>query len=133
MSSGKELYKMMLHNMYANTNKPLQVMVMAMASVQRNRGKTSWLGKDKGLAAFEKFVRTIPPVVNGLVKDEIIKSDEPPEQVVREIEEALRTFQIVFPNWQDAYAFSNHFFGEGNHSVATDTLKHLGSLGVPAP
>jgi len=127
--SDKELAKIMLFQMYANTNKPLQVMVLAMASVQKNRGKTSWFGKDKGLAAFEKFVQTIPAVVKGLVNDEIIQTNEPPLQVVREIEEALRTFQTVFPNWQDAYEFSNQFFGERNHQMAIDTLRQLGFRG----
>ena len=80
-----------------------------MADFANTRGKKSFLGKDKGLAAYKKFEDKFKDTLLAMVVDGGIERNATPPQARTRLIEAIEVFAAAFPNWQDAYAFANEF------------------------
>ncbi len=93
-----------------HTFNALQHLVMAMADLSKNRGMKSIFGKDKGLAALEKFESKLADTLLALVLDGAIDRDEDPTSARETLLNAIGMFQEAFPNWQDAYSFAQEYF-----------------------
>lgn len=107
-----------------HTFNALQHLVMAMAGVYRNRGKKSLFGKDKGLAAYIKFEDNLKKTLLAMVLDGVIQRNAPASVMRENLVEALEAFAIIFPNWQDAYAFAYEYLVE-SPEVAEDRIQSL--------
>jgi hypothetical protein len=94
---------------FPHTFNSLQHLVMAMADFVNNRGKKSFFGKDKGLAAYKKFEDKFRDTLLAMVLDGIIERNAPPSRARAELIKAIELFAATFPNWQEAYAFANEF------------------------
>nr|NJM04724.1 hypothetical protein [Desulfobacula sp.] len=89
----------------------LQYLVMSMADFAKNKGRISFFGKDKGLAAYKKFESKLRDTILSMVMDGIIKRDTEAYEVRLKLLSAIDLFKNAFPNWQDAYVFANEFLG----------------------
>lgn len=94
---------------FPHTFNALQHLVMAMADFVNSRGKKSFFGKDKGLAAYKKFEEKFRDVILAMVIDEAIERNASPSHVRGELIKAIELFAATFPNWQEAYAFAKEF------------------------
>ena len=82
---------------------------MAMADFVGSRGKKTWFGRDKGLAAYKKFEEQFKDTLLAMVLDGLIDRNAAPALARERLLQAIRTFAATFPNWQDAYAFAEEY------------------------
>lgn len=106
-----------------HTFNALQHLVMAMADVANNRGKKSFFGRDKGLAAYKKFEEKFKDTLLAMVLDGLIERNASPSRARTALGEAIELFAAVFPNWQDAYAFASEFLVD-SAAVAEDRIQN---------
>jgi hypothetical protein len=92
-----------------HTFNALQHLVMAMSDFVNSRGKKSFFGKDKGLAAYKKFEEKLKDTLLAMVLDGVIERNAAPSHARSELIKAIEVFAATFPNWQEAYAFANEF------------------------
>ena len=90
----------------------LQKLVMSMADVAKNAGKTGLFGRNKGQEAYSRFLAALKVTVQSMVLDGVIRESTPTEEVLSALEAKLDQFSRMFPNWQDAYGFAAIFLGE---------------------
>ena len=100
----------------------LQHLTMAMADYVKKRGKKSFLGKDKGLAAYKHFEDKLRDAVLAMVLDGVIARNAGAAEARERLVEAIEMFEATFPNWQDAYAFAEEFL-VGSSEVAEDRIR----------
>jgi len=106
-----------------HTFNALQHLVMVMAGVANNRGKKSFFGRDKGLAAYKKFEEQFRDTLLAMVLDRLIERNAPPSRARTELIAAIELFAAMFPNWQDAYAFASEFLVQ-SPAVAEDRIQN---------
>ena len=109
---------------YPHTFNALQKLVVAMAKYQSSRGKTTWFGRDKGLAAYKLFESNLLDSLLAMVLDGIIKRNTSPTECRNQLLEALKAFEAIFPNWQDAYSFAQEYLVR-DATVAEDRIRDL--------
>ena len=107
---------------FPHTFNSLQHLVMAMADFANNRGKKSFFGKDKSLAAYKNFEDKFRDTLLAMVLDGIIERRAPPSYARTELIKAIELFAATFPNWQEAYAFAEEFL-VGTEKVAEDQIQ----------
>lgn len=95
---------------HPHTFHAMQELVMAMADYQRNRGKKTLFGRDRGLASYEKFEDALRDTLLAMVRDEILQHHSTPEECREQLVDEISAFATAFPNWQDAYAFAQEYF-----------------------
>lgn len=106
-----------------HTFNALQHLVMAMADFAKSRGKKSFFGKDKGLAAYKKFEDKFKDTLLAMVLDRVIERNAAPARARGELIRAIELFAAAFPNWQDAYAFANEFL-EDSPTIAEHQIEN---------
>jgi hypothetical protein len=113
-----------LSGQYPNTFKAMQDLVMAMAGYQKNRNRKGIFGKEKGPAAYEKFEVALKGVLVAMKRDGMATAGDSAPNLREKIVATVGMFSVVYPNWQDAYAFSDEFF-KRNADVATREIERL--------
>lgn len=107
---------------FPRTFNALQHLTMAMADYANNRGRKSFFGKDKGLAAYKKFEDKFRDTLLAMVLDGVIARNAGAAEARERMIEAVQMFEATFPNWQDAYAFATEFLVESK-DVAEDRIR----------
>ena len=125
--AGIRLFEEQLRLMTPHTYNALQKLVMAMADVAKNAGKTTFFGRDKGQESYSKFLAMLKVTVQAMVLDEVIRESTPTEEVLVELQGKLEKFSMAFPNWQDAYGFAAVFLGKQRQD-AIATVERLRSV-----
>ena len=105
----------------------LEKLVMAMAAVSKNAGKTSFFGRDKGQEAYSKFLFALKVTMQAMMLDGVTQESASTAEVLAALGVKLEKFVQAFPNWQDAYAFGNEFFNVARPS-ALATMDRLRSI-----
>jgi len=95
---------------FPHTFNSLQKLVMAMAAYEKNRGKKTLFGKDKGLNAYKKFEDVLRDTLLAMVVDGAIARNVGARECRETLTEMIGAFAEVFPNWQDAYSFAENYF-----------------------
>jgi hypothetical protein len=107
-----------------HTFNALQKLVMAMASYQKNRGKKTFFGKDKGLSSYKNFEEKLRDTLLTMVLDNIVSRTSSANDFREALIECINLFETTFPNWQDAYYFASEFLTD-QHEVATKRIQQL--------
>lgn len=95
---------------FPHTFNALLKLVMAMADYQKNRGKITLFGKDKGLNAYKKFESILRDTLLAIVVDGAVERNVGAKECRETLTEMIAAFAEVFPNWQDAYSFADEYF-----------------------
>ena len=109
---------------FPHTFNALQKLVMAMAAYQKNRGKKTIFGKDKGLDSYKKFESVLRDTMLAMVVDGAVESNVKAKECRETLTEMIAAFAEVFPNWQDAYSFGNEYFIK-NAATAEDRIRDM--------
>jgi hypothetical protein len=88
----------------------LQELVMRMADYSKHKDAWTWWGKKKSLKAWIEFEAALKEIIVALYLDEIVGRDASANEIIIAIQGCIQKFSEVFPNWQDAYSFSEVFF-----------------------
>ena len=107
---------------FPHTFNSLQHLVMSMADFVHSRGKKSFFGKDKGLAAYKKFEDKFRLTLFAMVLDGVIERNAVPSRTRAELIKAIELFAATIPNWQEAYAFAKEFLVD-SAAVAEDRIQ----------
>lgn len=122
--AGIRMYEDQMRIMTPHTFNALQKLVMSMADVVKNAGKTTFFGHDKGLKSYAQFLSKLKETLQSMVLDGVVRESTPTDQVLKELEAKLEKFSLAFPNWQDAYGFAAFFFHEKRED-AVATIERL--------
>ncbi len=125
--AGIRLFEEQLHLTCPHTYNALQKLVMAMASVHKNTGKKTWLGKDKGQESYSGFLLALKVTLHCMILDCLITESTKSAQVLETLNERLSWFEMAFPNWPDAYEFSTHYFKNRREDAIT-AIERLRSI-----
>jgi hypothetical protein len=109
---------------FPHTFNALQKLVMAMATYQKNRGKRTIFGKDKGLDSYKKFENVLRDTLLAMVVDGAVERNVTAKECRETLTEMVAAFVEVFPNWQDAYSFADEYFMK-NSGTAEDRIRDL--------
>jgi hypothetical protein len=116
--AGDPYIKQSLIVMYPHTHNALTKLVMSMADVAKNTGKKTFFGRDKGQKSYNAFREKLKVTIQCMILDSIIKESTPTEELIKELEMKIKQFQLAYPNWQDAYSFSEWFFESEKDAIA---------------
>jgi hypothetical protein len=125
--AGIRMFEEQLRIMTPHTFHALQNLVMAMADVTKNAGKTTFFGRDKGQKSYSKFLEMLKITLQSMVLDEVIRESTPTEEVLVALQLRLDKFALAFPNWSDAYGFATMFLGK-QRDDALATIERLRSM-----
>jgi len=109
---------------FPHTFNALQKLVMAMAAYEKNRGKKTLFGKDKGLDAYKKFEAVLKDTLLAMVVDGAVARNIGAKECRETLTEMIAAFAEVFPNWQDAYSFAEDYFVQ-NAATAEDRIQQM--------
>lgn len=109
---------------FPHTFNALQKLVMAMAAYQKNRGKKTIFGKDKGLDSYKKFESVLRDTLLAMVVDGAVERNVKAKECRETLTEMVAAFAEVFPNWQDAYSFADEYFIK-NAVTAEDRIRDM--------
>ena len=109
---------------FPHTFNALQKLVMAMADYEKNRGKKTLFGKDKGLNSYKKFEDTLKDTLLAMVVDGAVARNIGAKECRETLTEMIAAFAEVFPNWQDAYSFADNYFIQ-NATIAEDRIQQM--------
>lgn len=102
-------------------------LVMAMESVAKNAGKTSFFGKDKGAAAYMKFTECLRRMIVASILDGQSSESDTDPHVAGVIIMVLDKFSKAYPNWPLAYEFAGHFFSDANRANCLALIRRIRS------
>ncbi len=88
----------------------LQELVMRMAKYSKHKDAKTWWGKKKSLKAWIEFEAALKKIIVAMFLDGIMERDASTNEIIIEIHGCIQKFSEVFPNWQDAYSFSDILF-----------------------
>lgn len=125
--AGIRMFEEQMRLMTPHTFNALQKLVMAMAAVVKNAGKTTLFGRDKGQQSYAKFLVALKVTLQSMILDGVVRESTPTEQVLIELQARIEEFSMAFPNWQDAYGFAAQFLGERRED-ALATIERLRSV-----
>ena len=97
-----------------HTANALTKLIMAMASVQKNLGKKTIFGHDKGLSSYQKFEQKFRDLLSCMILDGLISMTTESDECLAKVVSLIGFATEVWPNWPDAYAFANEFFVENS-------------------
>lgn len=115
-----EVYQQMYPHSFVATQK----LVVAMAKYVKNENKKTWFGRDKGLIALKKFEEKLYDLLLAMVMDEIVVRNASSYEYRLATLKMVENFEEVFPNWEDAYGFSELFFVE-RKDIAEDLISSM--------
>ena len=98
-------------NQYPHTLHALQNLVMAIVDYQKNQGKYSFFGKDKGLNAYQNFMESTRDTRDAMIIDKVINESASQSEFHGKLLENIVVFSTIYPNWQDAYKYAFEYFG----------------------
>ena len=113
-----------LQNAIPHTFNSLQKLVMAMAKFQKNKGKKTLFGRDKGREAWEGFEQALKMTMTSMFMDGLVDRSADPNDVRKHLLGCIAAFATIFPNWQDAYEFADNLFAN-DEEKANDVIKAL--------
>ncbi len=99
---------------YPHTLHALQNLIMAIVDYQKNQGKFSFFGKDKGLKAYQKFMESIRDTRDAMIIDKVIDKGASQSDFQGKLLENIVVFSTIYPNWQDAYKYAFEYFGSAD-------------------
>jgi len=98
-------------NQYPHTLHALQNLIMAIVDYQKNQGKFSLFGKDKGLKVYQKFMESVRDTRDAMIMDKVINENASQSEFYKILLENIVVFSTIYPNWQDAYKYAFEYFG----------------------
>jgi len=107
-----------------HTYTAMEHLIMAMEDAFRNRGKTSFLGHDKGLKSYLKFEEKLKNTLLAMVMDGIVKRSDPAATYLENLLSVIDAWGLIFPNWPDAHAFAHEML-RSNPSAARELVSNL--------
>jgi hypothetical protein len=113
-----------LMRMHPHMGNALTKFVTAMADVQKQRGKKSFLGKDKGLDAYKKFEVTLRDLLLSMVLDGLIERNLEADDCRRSVIDCVNLARDIWPNWPDAYSYAEEYLLDN----ATQTTAKIADL-----
>ena len=113
-----------LQDSIPHTFNSLQTLVMAMAKFQKDRGKKTFFGRDKGREAWEKLEQELKKTMTSMFLDGVVTRSAQTDNVREKLIECINAFATVFPNWQDAYGFAEEFLVD-DKNTANDVIAAL--------
>lgn len=117
--AGNRMFEDNLRIASPHTFSAMQKLVLSMANVSKNAGKTSLFGRDKGAQAYKEFVKCVRLTVLAMMMDRIVRESSTSREVAVAMVAKLELFAMAFPNWQDAYGFARIFFDDqGQDAIA---------------
>lgn len=125
--ASNKLFEDLLRFKSPHTLKSFQDLVMSMAKVTQNLGKTSLFGRDKGVEAYREFLGEFRKTMHAMLKDGLVTEATPAEEFAIEMASNLETFARAFPNWKDAYDFAATIFNHGGRD-AIDLIEQIRAL-----
>lgn len=87
---------------YPRSFRQLQDMTLAAVKAQRNSGKRSIFGKDKGAEAFNKFMHVATKLCETLVQEGATRTGPDESNELEKINFIIQSFFFAYPNWKDA-------------------------------
>ncbi len=78
-----------LQDAIPHTFNSLQKFVMAMADFQKNRGKKTLFGRDKGREAWEVFEQELKKTMTSMFMDGVVERSAAPDQVREKLIECI--------------------------------------------
>jgi len=99
------------HIQYPHTLHALQNLIMAIVDYQKNQGKFSLFGKDKGLKAYQKFMESVRDTRDAMIMDKVLNESASQSEFQGKLMENIIAFSTIYPNWQDAYKYAFEYFG----------------------
>jgi hypothetical protein len=93
-----------------HTYTALEHLIMAMEGAEKNKGKTTWLGHDRGLKSYQKFEEKLKDALLALVLDGLVERHAPAEGYLQALCSSLYYWSNYFPNWPKAYTFATEKF-----------------------
>lgn len=103
--AGSENARAALDRFAPRSHSAMQNFVMAMADVVNNAGKKSFFGKDKGLAAMERFGKTFQTLLIAMATEGQLGESVTAEDVADRVDILMKVFKDGYPNWQEAYLY----------------------------
>jgi len=125
--AGMKLYQEQLPILNPHAFAALQKLVMAMADVANDTGKKTWFGKDKGTAAYDRFMSALKQTIIGMILDGNIKESSTVDEIVGALGDLLNKFSMAYPNWVDAYSFANAYFRPSQQEEYKSVINRLRS------
>ena len=122
--AGSRLMEEFMQMTCPHTLNAMQHLVMAMADFQKNAGKKTFFGRDKGVKSYQNFLQKLRDMLHAMILDRLITEATPTEKVNAEILSKIDLFSRAFPNWHDAYTFAEYYF-RTNQDEAIATLERL--------
>ena len=107
--AGNKFFEDQLRLMSPHTYNSLTKLVMAMSGVVKNSGKKTFLGRDKGVESYSKFIAVLQNTLQSMILDGIINESTSDKILLEKLMKKLHTFSIAHPNWQDAYRYASFF------------------------
>mgnify|MGYP003381692776 CR=1 FL=1 len=87
---------------YPRSFRLLQDMTLAAAKAQRNSGKRSIFGKDKGAEAFSNFMHVATNLCSTLRQEGAASMGPNEANELEKINFIVQSFFLAYPNWKDA-------------------------------
>lgn len=101
------------------TYEALQILIPSMADANNTLIQTA----DKKLfhktSQYMEFEKNLLGLPIPMLLDKIIDGTETDEELINLMEEQIKTFQSVFPNWLDAYTFGYDFISDNHHLISS--------------
>ena len=72
---------------------------MAMTGISKNTGKKTFFGRDKGQETYDNFQKSLKVTIQCMVLDSIIRESTSTEEVIVELKNKIKLFQMAYPNW----------------------------------
>jgi hypothetical protein len=93
-----------------HTYTALEHLTMAMEAAEKNKGKTSWLGHDKGLKSYQEFEVKLKDALLAMALDDLVERHAPAEEYLKQLCSSLYYWSNYYPNWPKAYTFATEKF-----------------------
>jgi len=102
----------------------LQKFTMAMEDYEKNKGKKTFFGRDKGLDSFYKFEKSFNDLIFAMVLDGVISRNDKASLCHDKLVALQYMFWDAFSGWDSAKHFFYNYFIENKD----DAIKRIGSI-----
>lgn len=89
-----------------HTYTAMEHLTLAMSEANKNKGKTSLFGNDKGLKSYLKFEEKLKNALLAMTLDGVVERNDSAKVYYENLIEILDVWIEIFPNWSDAEAFA---------------------------
>jgi hypothetical protein len=95
---------------YRLANPAMLEFLQAAAALYQDGGKKNWFGVANGPAAASAFRTQFTRVVFALMHDKKLNLTDTKKHNLELIDGLVKTYQLAYPNWQEAYFIWNQFY-----------------------